>query len=317
MRIIVLGCVLCLLTSSTVFCQQLDELVKQSLVYFEQKDFQQFEETYPRIYVAYLKANVPSYEEAMEAIQQGNDELAFSCINGFVDEGYLLDEIADDEDFKALHGKEEWHVLLQKIRAIKDGYNDELRRAIRKIQDRDQGIRILYLNIKGNSLDAAVRDYMRTKVDPDCSEKICWILDEYGWLSEDEVGGEANETLFLGIQHVDDLKIQTKYLPMLREAVTEGRAEGWQLAFLTDRIRMNQGKKQIYGTQKILSTVPGRSYIIPLEYPEKVDELRKEVGLQPLANDLEEEGMHWDLEEYMKNLPEIEKMYKERHEGSK
>jgi hypothetical protein len=104
---------------------------------------------------------------------------------------------------------------------------------------------------------------------------------------------------------------------MLREAVKAGKADGWQLAFLTDRILMNQGKKQIYGTQKVISTIPGRSYIIPLEYPERVDELRREVGLPPLADDLEEEGMHWDPEEYRRNLLEIERMYKERFDSSK
>lgn len=37
---------------------------------------------------------------------------------------------------------------------------------------------------------------------------------------------------------------------MLQQAVQTGKANGWHLAFLTDRILMNQGKKQIYGTQK-------------------------------------------------------------------
>ena len=30
---------------------------------------------------------------------------------------------------------------------------------------------------------------------------------------------EANETLFLGIQHIDDLVVQSKYLPTIKDAV--------------------------------------------------------------------------------------------------
>ncbi|MCD8178601.1 MAG: hypothetical protein LUE98_14730 [Tannerellaceae bacterium] len=101
---------------------------------------------------------------------------------------------------------------------------------------------------------------------------------------------------------------------MLQQAVQTGKADGWHLAFLTDRILMNQGKKQIYGTQKIISDNPAKSYIVPLEYPEKVDQLRKESGLPPLAEELEEEGMQWNLQEYLKNLPTIEKMYRERNQ---
>jgi hypothetical protein len=52
-----------------------------------------------------------------------------------------------------------------------------------------------------------------------------------------------------------------------------------------------------------------------LEYPDNIDDLRKELGLPPLAEDLAEEGIHWDLDEYKKNLPVIEKMYKERYDA--
>lgn len=67
---------------------------------------------------------------------------------------------------------------------------------------------------------------------------------------------------------------------------------------------MNQGKKQIYGTQKIITKNPETSYIIPLENPEKVDELRKEIGLDPLNDDLQEDGLSWNLEDYKKIYPE-------------
>lgn len=152
------------------------------------------------------------------------------------------------------------------------------------------------------------------KIDLESVDIVAKIIDKYGWLGKDKIGKEANETLFLGIQHIDDLVVQSKYLPAIKDAVKKGNAEPWHLAFLTDRILMNQGKKQVYGTQKIITKNPETSYIIPLENPEKVDELRKEIGLDPLNDDLQEDGLSWNLEDYKKDLPRIEKLYKERVE---
>lgn len=142
------------------------------------------------------------------------------------------------------------------------------------------------------------------------------IINKYGWFGKDKIGSEANQTLFLTIQHVDDLTVQTKYLPILKQAVKDGNAEPWHFAFLTDRILMNQGKNQIYGTQVIHYGMQ-KSYVVPLENPEKVDDLRKEVGLDSLDNYLKEQGLTWNLEDYKKTLPENERLYKERFEKNK
>jgi hypothetical protein len=53
------------------------------------------------------------------------------------------------------------------------------------------------------------------------------------------------------------------------------------LAYLTDRVLLAEGKKQIYGTQ--YHTVDGKMEPKPLEDPENVDRRRAEAGLEPLA----------------------------------
>ncbi|KUY31070.1 hypothetical protein [Elizabethkingia ursingii] len=42
----------------------------------------------------------------------------------------------------------------------------------------------------------------------------------------------------------------------------------------------------------------------------KLDELRKEISLDSLNDDLQEDGLSWNLEDYKKDLPRIEKLYK-------
>jgi hypothetical protein len=135
--------------------------------------------------------------------------------------------------------------------------------------------------------------------------KVTKILDEYGWLGRDVIGKEGNTTLFLVIQHAD-IKIQEKYLPMMREAVKKHHASGAALAMLEDRVALGQGRKQIYGSQ-VQTGADGVMYVSPLDDPDHVDKRREEVGLGPIAEYLQNWDIKWDVETYKKQLPELEK----------
>ncbi len=131
------------------------------------------------------------------------------------------------------------------------------------------------------------------------------ILDERGWLGADVIGKRGNETLFLVIQHSDQ-KTQGKYLPMMREAVKNGKAEASSLALLEDRVALRQGKKQIYGSQVGVNPISGENYLLPLEDPDNVDKRRKEVGLPPLAGYLKWFNIEWDVKKYKKEIEKFE-----------
>ena len=105
------------------------------------------------------------------------------------------------------------------------------------------------------------------------------ILLKYGWLTTDEISSEANEGLFIIVQHCADTEVQSLCLLLIDKILADHPEERWHYAFLTDRFAMNQGADQIYGTQKIIQE--GYPYPIPLKYPTKVDSLRTTVGLPP------------------------------------
>ena len=136
--------------------------------------------------------------------------------------------------------------------------------------------------------------------------KVCKILDERGWLGADIVGRKGASALFLVIQHAD-IKIQEKYLPMMREAVKNKKAEGSSLALLEDRVALRQGKKQIYGSQ-ISRTPTGEHFVQALDDPDNVDTRRASVGLPPLAQYVSNWKIIWNVEAYKKRLPEFEKL---------
>ncbi len=126
--------------------------------------------------------------------------------------------------------------------------------------------------------------------------EITNTLDKYGWLGPDVIGDKGSAALFLVIQHVDK-QTQEKYLPMMREAVKNGKAKGSDLALLEDRVALSQGKKQIYGSQIHRDNITGKYFLAPIEDEPNVNKRRAEVGLEPL----EVYAKHWDI--YYK-LPE-------------
>ena len=69
---------------------------------------------------------------------------------------------------------------------------------------------------------------------------------------------------WLLVQHADrDRPFQKQCLELLREAVAKKEASGKDLADLTDRVLVGEGKNQIYGTQFI--TKDGKTTAQPME----------------------------------------------------
>jgi hypothetical protein len=66
----------------------------------------------------------------------------------------------------------------------------------------------------------------------------------------------------------------------MQQAVSAGSASPRELAFLRDRTLVNEGRKQICGTQ-IAGVKDGAPVPWPCEEPERMDELRAEVGIEP------------------------------------
>lgn len=310
------------LFSFSVCSQTFYSLADECLVLLKSGEQDTFEEKYPRLYPLFIKEVHPDYRQALECVEKRRFSEGIAHLEALVIDGYFIDEILTDPNFKLFSYREkEWSRLIQTVDSLltklspKQALIDELR----NIQNKDQGIRFFLQEARHQREDLLVllkiREVM-AEVDRENAEKVCKIVDTYGWLGPDAIGSEGNQTLFLAIQHVNDQLIQEKYLPILQEAVNSGNAEGWQYAFLTDRILMNKGEKQIYGTQKI-GTNPSNMYLVPLQDPDQVDELRERLGMSPLSEDLKEEGIRWDIEEYKEMLPHIEELYRQRNESLK
>jgi len=122
---------------------------------------------------------------------------------------------------------------------------------------------------------------LQAKLDDASKTRLVSIVDRLGWPTYSAVGMAAAEAAFLVLHHCGDLALQTRYVPLLRDAAHAGQASLANLALLEDRIRSSQGKPQIYGSQLASVSPPTPK---PIEDPEHVDERRASVGLEPLAD---------------------------------
>jgi hypothetical protein len=83
------------------------------------------------------------------------------------------------------------------------------------------------------------------------------------------------------VQHADSA-FMAQCLPLMERAVTAGQAFGKDYVYLLDRVRMQQGKPQVYGTQFTFAA-DGQLVLHPIEDAEHVDERRRAIGLPPMA----------------------------------
>jgi len=221
--------------------------------------------------------------------------------------------ITTDPDLVSLYNDPRWKPLLERIKQNKDRAEVNLNKPLVAILDtiyvEDQKYRqqIEGIEKKFGRESKEMSELWTTIAEKDSINliKVKMILDKYGWLGPDEIGGTGNSTLFLVVQHAD-LATQEKYLPMMRAAVKNGKAQGSALALLEDRVALRKGKRQIYGSQIGRNPETGVYYVSPLEDPEHVDERRAEVGLPPLAEYVSQWQIKWDVSQYKKDLPKLE-----------
>lgn len=133
------------------------------------------------------------------------------------------------------------------------------------------------------------------------------ILRQYGWLGSDQVGEEANKALFMVIQHADQT-VQEHYLPLMQEAVKAKKLKPSSFALLQDRLAQRQGRKQIYGSQIYWNTKTDQYYVYAIDDPDHVDQLRKSVGLAPIAVYIKDCcQLIWDLAAYKNDIQSLKR----------
>jgi hypothetical protein len=130
------------------------------------------------------------------------------------------------------------------------------------------------------------------QIDKENVKRLEEIITEYGWPGTSLVGKEAASAAFLILQHAK-LPVQKKYFRLLKEAADKKEIPGGAVAMLEDRILMNEGKQQIYGSQVVTNKDTGKLELWPIADEKDVDRRRAVVGLPPLAEYLKKFNLEY------------------------
>jgi hypothetical protein len=126
-------------------------------------------------------------------------------------------------------------------------------------------------------------------VDKKNRDRLKEIVAKHGWPGRSLVGRDGAHAVWLVVQHsVADLAFMRRCLASMK-AAPKGEVEPKHVAYLTDRILVKEGKKQIYGTELNGKFVPE-----PIEDEANVDKRRADVGLMPLAEYLKFTREHYE-----------------------
>ena len=121
-------------------------------------------------------------------------------------------------------------------------------------------------------------------VDAANARRMAEVLDEFGWPGWSLVGEDGALAAWVLIQHADlHLELQKRGLALLEAAVAADDASPGDLAYLVDRVRVAEGRPQVYGTQIGAADEDGNpTPRTPIEDAENVDARRAAAGLGTL-----------------------------------
>lgn len=144
-------------------------------------------------------------------------------------------------------------------------------------------------------------------------KRLKQIYDEYGFVGFDLAGEDGSRNFWLMVQHSDhNPDFQKEVLEKMKIEVDKENAVPSNYGLLVDRVNLNTGKKQVYGTQVTYNMETGQAYPKPLEDSPKVNERRKSIGLEPIEeylNSMTEMHFEMNKEFYLKKGVTEPKLY--------
>jgi hypothetical protein len=162
--------------------------------------------------------------------------------------------------------------------------NEELLEKLKGLEKRDSETRERLLREK--RLFGTYDEEMQ-RVHRENAAELASIVSVYGWPGIQQVGINGCELAWVIAQNsICTPELQRRFLRAMQKAAKTGEVPSKQVAMLTDRIRFNEGRAQVYGT--VLDWDESGELNCDVEDSENVDVRRASVGLEPLAEALQE-----------------------------
>jgi len=133
-----------------------------------------------------------------------------------------------------------------------------------------------------------------TQLDLENTARLKEVVAQQGWPRKSTWGEGPAQAAWMILQHSPDTEFQAEMLPMLAGLLPEKECSASGYALLYDRVQLRHGRPQRFGSQ--VRKVDGRwEPVPPLQEPERLDALRSEMGLPPMADYLKQIEKMYDL----------------------
>ena len=218
----------------------------------------------------------------------GNTDSAFFLLDQAIRKGSRnLNAIQNDSSFAGLWTDPRWHSYFNQWTDIaarsEKGLNKPLQDELLRMADEDQEVRKTIPSPQDSAQWKSIIQGDRIH-----AARLKEIVRRYGWPGKSLVGEKASHMAWLLVQHADfDRDLQDTCLALLSTMTKSGDANPSDLAYLTDRVLINKGEKQIYGTQTRWVDSTSSYATLPIADEANVDRRRSEVGLAPISEYLQ------------------------------
>ncbi|HXH61406.1 MAG TPA: DUF6624 domain-containing protein [Fimbriimonadaceae bacterium] len=146
----------------------------------------------------------------------------------------------------------------------------------------DQDVRMRWISYTKQGKEApkaVIREMIQ--VDKKNLAQLKEIVAEHGWPTISMVGPEAASDAFDLVQHGgSDKPFMRKCLSLMKPLLAKGEVSKQSYAMLYDRTSLEQGKKQLYGSQ--VKFVNGEWVLEPCEDTAHLAQRRKAMGMMPI-----------------------------------
>jgi hypothetical protein len=128
-------------------------------------------------------------------------------------------------------------------------------------------------------------------IDYEDQARVVSLLEKCGWPQKAIVGEKGLTAVFLVIQHASKA-LREKYFPLIKASAEKGELALRAVAMMEDRMLMENGKKQKYGTQ-LISYNNGPLQLHPIEDEGNVNQRRAAMGMGTIEEYLKQFGLEY------------------------
>lgn len=160
--------------------------------------------------------------------------------------------------------------------------HDALAREITALAADDQRLDMLVVNSDPKVKEPGFFEQKR-RLQIERTTRIKEMFDQIGFPTPPKFDKEVTSDFWLLVQHSDnDPAFQQRVLDAM-DALPAGVIETTEQAYLVDRVLINTGRLQRYGTQVDFDFDQARAFPKPVEDPAGIDERRASAGLESLS----------------------------------